>query len=162
MPQVVLPLIVRDLVAADLPNCKWAGSDVHLRNVAGQLQRASTGDVDYLAACAPTGIPVAIGGIDYTKAPGAGTLWQLSVHPALQSCGIGTVLINVAQQRIVARQLHRAELSVEDGNTRARSLYGRLGYTAVGVAYERWDEEIQDGTIAVREATCVVMRKELS
>ena len=74
MPQVVLPLIVRDLVAADLPNCKWAGSDVHLRNVASQLQRASAGDVDYLAACPPSGIPVAIGGIDYTKAPGAGQL----------------------------------------------------------------------------------------
>jgi hypothetical protein len=76
--------------------------------------------------------------------------------------GIGTVLINVAEQRIVARHLHRAELSVEDGNTRARSLYERLGYTAIGVAYERWDEERQDGTIAAREATCVVMRKELS
>ena len=161
MPQVVVPLIVRDLVTADLPDCRWAGSDVHLLDVASQLQRARAGEIDYLAACPPSGIPVAIGGIDYTKAPDAGTLWQLSVHPALRSCGIGTLLIHAAEQRIVARQLQRAELSVEDGNTRARSLYERLGYTAIGVAYESWDEERQDGTIVVHEAECAVMRKEL-
>jgi len=161
MPSVVVPLSVRDLLIADLPDCGWAGSDIHLRDVARQLRRARTGEVDYLAACPPSGVPVAVGGVDYTKAPGAGTLWQLSVHPALQSCGIGTVLIQAAEQRIVARGLHLAELSVEDDNTRARLLYERLGYAAVGAARETWVEERADGTIAVHEADCTVMRKEL-
>jgi ribosomal protein S18 acetylase RimI-like enzyme len=45
---------------------------------------------------------VGLGGIDYAKTAGAGTIWMLAVHPALQSRGIGTVLIRVAEQRIRA------------------------------------------------------------
>jgi ribosomal protein S18 acetylase RimI-like enzyme len=73
---------------------------------------------------------VALGGVDYTLTPGAGTLWRLAVHGALQSCGIGTLLIEAAEQRIRARGLHRAELGVEECNPRARALYERLGYAA--------------------------------
>jgi ribosomal protein S18 acetylase RimI-like enzyme len=90
------------------------------------------GEVEYLAACPPSGLPVGLGGIDYAKTPDAGTIWMLTVHPSLQSCGIGTVLIRAAEQRIRARGLHRAELGVEDGNLRARSPYERLGYAAYG------------------------------
>jgi hypothetical protein len=39
----------------------------------------------------PSGLPVVTGGIDYTTSPGAGTLFQFGVHPALRSCGIGSV-----------------------------------------------------------------------
>lgn len=44
------------------------------------LERARRSEVDYLAVCPPSGLPVAIGGIDYTENPGAGTLTQLAVH----------------------------------------------------------------------------------
>src|SRR5262245_62133350 len=86
--QVVVPLTVRDLIAEDLPECGWSGSATHLASVSTALERARLGEVDYLAACPPSGLPVAIGGVDYVKTPGAGTLWQLAVHEALQSCGI--------------------------------------------------------------------------
>ena len=59
--------------------------------------------MDYLAVCPPSGLPVAIGGVDYVANPDAGTLWQLAVHPALQSCGLGTILIRAAEDRIRAR-----------------------------------------------------------
>jgi hypothetical protein len=32
--------------------------------------------MDYLTACPPSGLPVAIGAIDYAKHPAAGTLTQ--------------------------------------------------------------------------------------
>jgi ribosomal protein S18 acetylase RimI-like enzyme len=57
---------------------------------------------------------------------------QLAVHRALQSCGIGTILIEASEQRIRARGLHRAELGAEECNPRARALYERLGYIAYG------------------------------
>jgi ribosomal protein S18 acetylase RimI-like enzyme len=75
-----------------------------------------------------------LGAIDYAKHPGAGTLTQLSVHGVLQWCGIGTIIIQAAEQRILARSLHRAELGVEERNPRARALYERLGYAAYGCA----------------------------
>ena len=96
------------------------------------------------------------------RAPEPGTLWQLAVHGALQSCGIGTILIHAAEQRILTRGLHRAELGVEESNPRARALYDRLGYVAYGRASESWDEQAPDGSIFRYETMCTLMRKELS
>ena len=161
MAEVVLPLTIRDLTRADLPSCAWSGSATHLASVARALERADRGEVDYLAVCPPSNLPVAIGGIDYTLNHGAGTLWQLAVLGELQSCGIGTLLIEAAEQRIRGRGLHRAELGVEENNPRARALYERLGYRAYGRKPEAWDEEAEDGTVTRYETVCTLMRKEL-
>jgi ribosomal protein S18 acetylase RimI-like enzyme len=161
MAEVVLPLTIRDLTHQDLPSCAWSGSATHLASVARALDRVGRGEVEYLAACPPSNLPVAIGGIDFTLNPGAGTLWQLAVHGALQSCGIGTLLIEAAERRIRARGLHRAELSVEECNPRARALYERLGYVAYGRKPEAWDEEAGDGSVTRYETMCTLMRKEL-
>jgi ribosomal protein S18 acetylase RimI-like enzyme len=160
--EVVIPLVIRDLTPEDLPWCRWSGSAAHLVSVAKELERARRGEVDYLAVCPPSGLPVAVGGIDYAENAGAGTLYQLSVHGALQSCGIGTILIRAAEQRIVARGLHRAELGVEENNPRARALYERLGYVAYGRAPDSWDEQGPDGGIFRYETVCTLMRKQLS
>jgi ribosomal protein S18 acetylase RimI-like enzyme len=104
---------------------------------------------------------VAIGGIDYVLNPGAGTLWQLAVHGALQSCGIGTLFIRAAERRIRRRGLHRAELRVEENNPRARAFYERLGYIAYGRKPDAWDEEALDGSVTRYETVCTLMRKEL-
>ncbi|MFJ8622789.1 GNAT family N-acetyltransferase [Kitasatospora sp. NPDC093550] len=158
---VALSVTVRDLRHEDLPDCAWSGSATHLRSVGRELVRAAAGEVDYLAVCTPTGRPVAIGGIDYRASDGAGTVWQLAVHPALQSCGLGTLLIRSAEQRIRERGLTRSELAVEEDNPRARALYERLGYSAYGREPDAWDEEAPDGSIRRYETMCVLMRREL-
>lgn len=160
-PALSLPLTVRDLLPADLPTCGWSGSPLHLQNVARQLARARIGEVDYLAVCVPSGAPVAKCGVDYHVREGAGTLWQLAVLPALQSCGIGRALIAAAEQRIRDRGRRRAELSVEEDNLRARALYERLGYAAYGLETQAWDEQGPGGVVRRHEAVCTLMRKEL-
>ncbi|GGS74779.1 N-acetyltransferase GCN5 [Streptomyces tanashiensis] len=163
MMDIVLKPSVRDLVHADLASCGWAGSDHHLVGVARQLERARAGAVDYLAVClAATGIPVAKGGVDYQVEEGAGTLWQLAVHPALQSCGIGTFLVEAAEARIRGRGVRRAELAVEESNPRARALYERLGYVAYDRRPDAWDEQAPDGSLHRYETMCTLMRKKLS
>ncbi|WP_406501336.1 GNAT family N-acetyltransferase [Streptomyces sp. NBC_01590] len=159
---VPVPVLVRDLEPADLPACAWAGSAHHLVQVARELERAAAREVDYLAVCTPVGLPVAIGGVDYQVAAGAGTLWQLGVLPALQSCGLGTVLIRAAEDRIRSRGLRRAELGVEESNPRARALYERLGYVACGSRPDAWDVEAPDGSLRRYETMCTLMRKDLS
>jgi ribosomal protein S18 acetylase RimI-like enzyme len=129
--------------------------------MAGELARAARGEVEYLAVCPPSGRPVALGGIDYVKIPGAGVLWQLAVLEVLQSCGIGTILVQAAEQRIRARGLRRAELGVEECNPRACALYERLGYVAYGTAPESWDEDAPDGSTVRYETVCTLMRKDL-
>jgi len=161
MPEVVVPLTIRDLTAEDLPSCAWLGSATYLASVASALEHARRGEADHLAVCPPSGLPVALGGVGYAKIPGAGRLRQLAVHPALQSCGIGTLLIQAAEQRIRDRGLHRAELNVEESNPRARALYERLGYVAYGREPASWDTERADGSLTRYETVCTLMRKEL-
>lgn len=161
MHEIVILLTIRDLEPEDLPSCAWSGTATHLAAIARALDRARVGEVEYLAACPPSGLPVALGGIDYVKTPGAGTIWQLVVHGALQSCGIGTLLIQAAEQRIRARGLHQAELGVEDSNPRAQALYERLGYRAYGREPDSWDQEAPDGTITRYDTMVTLMRKEL-
>jgi len=159
MPEIVLPLTIRDLTRDDLPACAWTGSST--ANFADALARASRGEIDYLVVCPPSGLPVAAGGIDYTLSAGAGTLYQLVVHGAVQSCGIGSLLIGAAEKRIRTRGLHRAELAVEHDNPRARALYERLGYLTYGSRPEEWDEQADDGSVTHYRTLCTLMRKQL-
>ncbi|MFD3933165.1 GNAT family N-acetyltransferase [Streptomyces sp. NPDC058614] len=158
---VVIPVSVRDLLPRDLPTCTWSGSATHLRHVERELARAAAGEVDYLAIYTPVDLPVAIGGIDYQVSEEAGTLWQFAVLPALQSRGLGTLLVRAAEQRISNRGLHRAQLAVEENNPRARALYERLDYVAYGREPHAWDEEGPDGLTRRHETMCVLMRRDL-
>jgi ribosomal protein S18 acetylase RimI-like enzyme len=161
MPGIVVPLTIRDLTRADLPSCAWSGSATHLVSMAAALDRAERGEVEYLCVCPPSGLPVGLGGIDYARNPGAGTLWQLAVHGALQSLGIGTLLIRAAEQRIRARGLDRAELAVEESNPRARALYERLGYVEFDRETQSWTDQAADGRFVRYETPCALLRKEL-
>lgn len=161
--ELLVPIHVRDLTQPDLPHCTWSGSSTHLRAVAKELDRVAAGVAEYLAVCADrTNLPVAIGGVDYERAAGAGTIHQLATLPALQSCGLGTVLIGAAEDRIRQRGLARAELGVEHNNWRARALYERLGFVAFDDRPDAWDEEAADGTIRRYETICTIMAKDLN
>jgi hypothetical protein len=55
--EAVIPLTIRDLTPEDLPLCAWwvpAWDRAHLGKT---LQRAQSGEVDYLAVCPPSGLP---------------------------------------------------------------------------------------------------------
>ncbi|WP_222936758.1 GNAT family N-acetyltransferase [Streptomonospora sp. PA3] len=159
--RITVPVRVRDLSEADLAYCGWSGAPPHLEAVRAALERARSGDVEYLAVCPPSDLPVAIGGVDYAPDPDAGTLWQLAVHPALRSLGLGTRLVGAAEQRIRARNRGWARLSVEQDNHRARALYARLGYTPCGTRPESWDVQDADGSVRRYETVCTLMRKAL-
>ena len=156
-----MPLTIRDLTRADLPACAWSGSAAHLVSMGVALDRAERGEVDYLCACPPSGLPVGLTGVDYARSRGAGTLWQLTVHGALRSRGIGTLLIRAAEQRIRARGLDRAELAVEETNPRARALYERLGYVEFDRETQAWADQTEDGRFFRYETVCALLRKEL-
>jgi ribosomal protein S18 acetylase RimI-like enzyme len=162
MPTLTIPLVIRDLIASDVPGCAWSGGAPHLAAIADAVDRAARGEVSYLAAYGPAGLPLATAGVDFVRRPGAGRLWMLAVHPVVQSCGIGSALISAAERRIVGRGLDRAEISVEDDNSRARALYERIGYLAYGEEDDSWDEERPDGTIRRYHARCITMAKQLA
>lgn len=73
-------LDVTALLPEEIESIGWSGTRMHLDNVHAQLQRVTAGEVEYLTLRAH-GLPVAKGGIDFAKEPGAGVIWQLATHP---------------------------------------------------------------------------------
>jgi ribosomal protein S18 acetylase RimI-like enzyme len=135
---------------------------MHLRHVAEAVARVEGGEVDYLAVRNAEGVPLAIGGADYTARPEAVTLWQLSTHPDHRSRGLGSRLIAALEQRARARGYTQARLSVERDNVRARALYERIGYRVVGSSVERWQTCDEHGREVTHHADCIELAKPLT
>jgi ribosomal protein S18 acetylase RimI-like enzyme len=154
-------LAVGDLCDDDLAGLAWSGNPAHLRSVAAALQRAAQGLEDYLVVRAPGGQPVAKMRADYTSQPGTGVFSQLAVMGPLEGLGIATMLIGVGEERVRTRGLAFAGLGVEDDNPRARRLYERLGYQAVGRQHASWEYEDDDGVLRLYETTLTILRKRM-
>lgn len=159
MPEVVIPLTVRDLTLEDRP--RLGEPPTKLVAMAKELERVPLGEADYLAVCTPSGQPVGFGAVDYTKPLGGATLNQLTVVEALQSCGIGTILVRALEERILARGLRLAELGIDDASPRPQRLYERLGYVVSGTEIGSWDTDAPDGSVVRYETTITLLRKQL-
>jgi ribosomal protein S18 acetylase RimI-like enzyme len=154
-------LVIDDLKPDELDALAWSGTASHLRSVAAYLARVPTDEVEYLVARAPDGTPVAKVGIDYLEAPGVGTILQLATHNQLQGLGLASALIAAAEERMRRRGVAIARLGVEDHNPRARALYERLGYRAVGRREASWETEAADGSRSLYTTTLTEMDKNL-
>lgn len=158
MPEIVVPLTVRDLTVEDLPTL--GESPAKLTSMVQELARAQRGEVDYLAVCTPSGQAVGYGAVDYLKPAGGATINQLTVLTPFQSCGIGTILIRALEQHIRDRGIAFAELGIDDASPRPQALYERLGYVVSGSELGSWDVDTPDGTTRY-ETTITLLRKEL-
>ncbi len=154
-------LTIDDLTEPDLPKIDWAGPPSYIRSVSKQLSRMVTGEVEYLVVRAPSGQPIAKGGVDYSAKPGVGLIWQLATRDGLQSLGIGTLLIRELERRIQRRGLRIAMLSVDQANPRPQRLYERLGYRTDGARASRWEVTRSDGSTGWYEAMLTDLRKVL-
>lgn len=159
-PAGVAALTADDLRPDELPDLGWSGGPLHLVSIGEALERVP-GEVDYLVVRAPNGVAVAKGGVDFAPRPGAGTIWQVATHMDLRSLGLGARLLAGAEERIRARGLGEAALSVEQSNPRARALYERLGYRVVGVEEAGWMTEDERAEHVWYATVCDVMAKPL-
>ena len=159
---ITIPVQIRDLTLADLDQLRWSGGRSHLVAIGQQLERVTAGLAEYLVACLPSGLPAGKLAIDYAARSDTGLIHQVAVHDLMQSCGIGTLLMAIAEERIANRGRGYAELTVEHDNHGARLLYERLGYVAFGDEPTEWDEDQPDGTTTRYRTMCTMMRKRLS
>lgn len=63
-------------------------------------------------------------------------LTNLQVHPTHRGRGVGTALIEAAEERAGGRGFSRLGISVADDNPEAARLYARLGYADSGLRRE--------------------------
>lgn len=146
---------IRRFTAADVD--LWAQTELQRRH----LLQALAESADYLAAVHSDGRIVGKIGIRYDQHPGAGNLYQFDVVEGLRGRGIGTRLVEHAEQRIRDHGCTRVTLSVEDTNLAAIRLYERLGYEAFGSEDADWDQEAPDGTTFRYHCRCLLMQRAL-
>jgi GNAT superfamily N-acetyltransferase len=158
---IELSLTVRGIREDDLEGLAWLGSPLHVASMAEQMRKDPAGGKDFLAVFLPTGCSVGKAEVSYGTQPDTGEIGSMVVREAWQSLGIGTFLIEAAEQRIRDHGMHRAALDVEEGNPRARALYERLGYVAYDRRPDAWDQQAPDGTVYRYKTTCALMRKDL-
>jgi len=151
--------VIDDLQERDLTEIAWSGTPTHVRHVAEELKRVSSGNSEYIAVRNPEGRALAIGLIDHVRHEDASEIGQLSTDPAHQGQGFGTILIEAAECRIRDRGHKWSILGVEVENVRARKLYERLGYTAYVNDTDSWTAEDKQGNEYLHIADTVLLRK---
>ena len=158
-----LSVRIRPAIQADLRPLEWFGALTPFREtIEHAYERAEQGEIIFLVAEA-NNFPIGQVWVNLVKSAdqGIGVIWAFRVLTTMQNLGIGTRLLQHAEQAILAQKLHTAELSVELDNPNAKRLYERLGYVVIKKNVERWDYTTPEGVTHHVEAPESVMRKHL-
>jgi ribosomal protein S18 acetylase RimI-like enzyme len=154
-------ITIRPCTRDDLPGLEWYGLfSAHREVFRDAFARQERGDNLMLLAVL-NGFPVGQAWIDLARhrAASAGLLWAVRVYPFLRGMGIGTRLLRAAEEAVRARGYEWAEIGVEKSNPRARRLYERLGYRAVGELREKFRFARPDGEAVSEPLNEWVLRK---
>lgn len=152
---------IRDGRPGDVEGMLWARSEEQRDAWRHQLDRAQTGETDFLVIELGDEI-VGKAVLDWTHdADGTPWLRLFSVDPRFRSRGLGTLGILEAERRARARGHERIEMCVDDDNPRARDLYLRNGYEVVAPYLDEYDETLPDGSTRHVATPGVLLRKHL-
>lgn len=139
--------IIRRAEERDLPALEWDGEFMHFRNLFRQaFEEMHLGArLMLVIEHAPSGeivgqIFLQWNSSDPRFADGRrrGYLYSLRVKPAFQRRGLGTRLLNEAEEILQKRGMDMASIGVEKDNREARSLYERQGYHIISEDPGSW------------------------
>jgi ribosomal protein S18 acetylase RimI-like enzyme len=110
------------------------------------------------------GFPVGQAWVDLTKrrSEGIGYIWAVRVFPFLRGLGIGTRLMDAAEDVLRERGFLQAEVGVERSNVGAHRLYTRLGYLQHCELREEYSYTTPDGVHAQHVLDQWILRKRLT
>ena len=156
-------MIIRTAVKADLPMLEWYGLFWQHRDVIEQtFQKQQEGDALMLV-------------LDWNKHPagqiwidfeskrkhGTAILWALRVVPWVQKLGLGSKLLQIAEEQIVRRGFNCAELGVEIGREDLRAYYEKRGYDFSGQLGEPSVFRNSEGELVTTTSELWLFHKEL-
>lgn len=131
---------IRKLTKDDLPALEWNGEYTHFRNVyKGVYQRTQHGTAAAWVAESPAdGI---VGQVflqldcdrpELANGWNRAYLYSFRIKPQYRSMGLGTRMIKILENYLVARHYSRLTLNVARDNPEVFRLYQRLGFQIVG------------------------------
>ncbi len=147
---------IRPIEERDLPALEWDGMYLHFRRLFRQAyedMRIGTRQL-LMVEHKTTGEMIGQIFIQWTSsdpryADGArrGYLYALRIKPAFRNLGLGTRILNAAENELRRRGMDTAAIGVEKNNPRARALYERRGYRIIADDPGRWSYLDHEGNI---------------
>jgi ribosomal protein S18 acetylase RimI-like enzyme len=139
-------IIVRPLTRVDLPALEWGGELIHFRRLFAQAyQQAELGYAVIWMAVYPSAglvgqIFVQLNSHDPLLADGKHQAYihGFRVRTGYRDQGIGSLLLQTAENDLIARDYCIVVLNVGHDNVDARRLYERHGYRIIGTVPGRW------------------------
>lgn len=169
-PQIPLTLTycIRPASRADVPKLEWYGSQAHTRSYIRQAFKAMMDGQRMMLVADLNGFPVGQVYIQYDSknkqhADGyrRGYIYAFRVMDHLQRCGIGTQLLNAAEDVLRKRGFIISTLQVSKRNEDARRLYQKNGYRVFNEDPGHWYYMDQTGTQREVNDPTWVMEKRL-
>ena len=160
---VALEVVIRRCDERDLPGLEWWGMFTPHREIFTDAYARHRRGENVMLVADVNGHPAGQAWIDLVKhaADGVGVLWAVRVFPLLQGLGIGTRLMEAAEDELRRRGYAWAEIEVERENAGARRLYERQGYAVVHEVVNEWGYTTPEGVPMRHVEHLSVMRKPL-
>lgn len=163
-----IPATIRLATEEDLPKLEWFGAYTHYRKLFRQTYRDFMKGRQAMWIAEVRDFPIGQIFINFMSTLGKragishGYLYALRVMKPFQRMGLGSKLVEAAEQYLMQNNYQRATIAVGKTNTGAIRLYKRLGYNIIDEDPGRWRYEDHLGKMRYVEEECWVMEKWLT
>lgn len=154
----LLAFDIRSAKESDLSHMEWEGEFRRFRRLYRQawkdvkrgrrmilVAEADGGHIGQIIIQLGANVPVLDDGVS------TGYLHAFRVRPVFRNQGVGTRLIQQAEEWLRKRRIERVAIAVDKANPEARRLYERLGFSVVGEDPGEWtylDDEGKERTVS--------------
>lgn len=165
---VSIPVNFRTAVQSDLPKLEWYGQYSHYRNLFRRAFREQQVGKRLMLIADSNDFPIGHVFIQFISAERSTTqvdrrayLYSLRVMEMFRGYGIGTRLIQEAENAIHDREFEWAAIAVAKDNLGARRLYERVGYRIFAEDAGRWSYTDHEGHTRQVQEPCWLLQKRI-
>jgi len=165
---VTVPIIIRSARESDLPKLEWGGTFRKYRQIFRQAYNDQLRNRRLMIVADINNYPVgqifvqfSPGNLAYADGANRSYLYALRVMPHLRGHGLGTRLIEAAEQTAIERSYLYMTIAVAKENNGALKLYQRLGYEIFTEDPGKWQYTDPDGIVHYVEEPCWALEKKL-
>lgn len=162
--ELSVPVTMRQAEEHDLELMEWFGIFTHDRHVIRDTWERQVRGEGLMLVADVKGYPVGQLWIDPVseRDSAVAIIWAFRVFPFFRGTGLGSRLMDAAEELIGSRGFAAAEVSVDICNDGARRLYERRGYRVIRTDFPIVELSHPDGSREEVRAHRLVMRKPLT
>jgi ribosomal protein S18 acetylase RimI-like enzyme len=151
---------IRAAQSSDLSKLEWFGAYSHFRDLYQRTWSDHLAGRRLMLVADLHGFPIGQVWLDVVPAEFA-YLYALRVMEPFQGMGVGTRLVQSAEELARSHHYHHIQLAVERSNTGARRLYERLGFQIFTQRVDAWSYTDHHGQVHWVQEDVFVLRKQL-